>query len=114
MRICVFPLLVPVDSRRVLLGGGVFFFFCCVWGAGGGGVGDFEDEITGRDRSEWFRFRPCALGGRRVVAACLAARVSRAMLFFFFLGGGFPLNFVCLLDEPTVLVCGTVFWIQYN
>lgn len=32
MRICVFPLLVPVDSRRVLLGGGVFFFFCCVLG----------------------------------------------------------------------------------
>lgn len=37
MRICVFPLLVPVDSRRVLLGGGVFFFFffCCVLGGGG-------------------------------------------------------------------------------
>lgn len=37
MRICVFPLLVPVDSRRVLLGGGVFFFFffAASWGGGG-------------------------------------------------------------------------------
>lgn len=36
MRICVFPLLVPVDSRRVLLGGGVFFFFffAASWGGG--------------------------------------------------------------------------------
>lgn len=46
MRICVFPLLVPVDSRRVLLGGGVFFFFFFLLRLGGGGVGDFEDEIT--------------------------------------------------------------------
>lgn len=37
MRICVFPLLVPVDSRRVLLGGGVFFFFLLRLGGGGGG-----------------------------------------------------------------------------
>lgn len=38
MRICVFPLLVPVDSRRVLLGGGVFFFFLLRLGGGGGGL----------------------------------------------------------------------------
>lgn len=38
MRICVFPLLVPVDSRRVLLGGGVFFFFFAASGGRGGGL----------------------------------------------------------------------------
>ncbi len=42
MRICVFPLLVPVDSRRVLLGGGVFFFFFFLLRLGGGGLAIFK------------------------------------------------------------------------